>query len=521
MAHSLSIDVDWTVPSSSDMAYIQECSAAIRGEKLPNDLSLEATRLCIIRGIRYHPGFATELYSLGDQYPELIRALNARSIMSNIIPNMKKAHEFPYCIWHPNVASESIYRELARRYPQMRYQAGRACAVAGYTSLFHELDLLPEVSIAEEARDNQESGKAIFDSIMASMVKYAVLDDYKLSAELDYPKAGACLNGDTAVRSSLDVKTPFERDGTFGQSLWLWRWNLYFDITEDGHVDNYEKEDRPAPDPHVVQYLYTPLPVDLPNINKDVLILQAAYSGNVDRYARLRRPRMLRGEFQCVMRGIFHNTMFAKWWSLQPEVTHHQHLRQAINARFIMNNDLSRITDDTPYSDLPYNIYYPARPAWKTLEELVRRKPSMAPQVARVCIAADMQGVYDGIKAVPDQFLVREARGSLKRHYLTDLLRRAAELGIDVEEKLSHGETWKIHLWKWATEETRDWLTDYISWFNRDYTTEMVGDQPGEGIYEGFDCNFGRVNLNVCIHDLTQEKMLGAGGTDISRDSVE
>jgi hypothetical protein len=121
MSHSLSIDVDWTVPSSSDMAYIQECSAAIRGKKLPNDLSLEATRLCIIRGIRYHPGFATELYSLGDQYPELIRALNARSIMSNIIPNMKEAHEFPYCIWHPNVASESIYRELARRYPQMRY----------------------------------------------------------------------------------------------------------------------------------------------------------------------------------------------------------------------------------------------------------------------------------------------------------------------------------------------------------------------------------------------------------------
>lgn len=92
-----------------------------------------------------------------------------------------------------------------------------------------------------------------------------------------------------------------------------WRSKFYFNITEDGHVDNYQSEDENTPDPKVVQYLYTPLPADLPIVNKDILILQVAYEGNVG-------PGMLNGEFQCVMRGIFHNTMFAKWWSLQLEV---------------------------------------------------------------------------------------------------------------------------------------------------------------------------------------------------------
>lgn len=63
------------------------------------------------------------------------------------------------------------YRELARRYPKMRHEVGRACAVAGYTDLYLELQLLPDVSIAEEARDNEGKGRAIFDEIMAQPVK--------------------------------------------------------------------------------------------------------------------------------------------------------------------------------------------------------------------------------------------------------------------------------------------------------------------------------------------------------------
>ena len=65
---------------------------------------------------------------------------------------------------------------------------------------------------------------------------------------------------------------------------------------------------------------------------------------------------MVRGELECVVRGIYHNTMFAKWWSLQPVLSTDEnslHIRRAIYARFIMNNDLSRITEDTEDEHLP------------------------------------------------------------------------------------------------------------------------------------------------------------------------
>lgn len=38
-----------------------------------------------------------------------------------------------------------------------------------------------------------------------------------------------------------------------------------------------------------------------------------AYYGDIDRYVRLRRPVMIKNEMQCIVRGIYHNTMFAKW----------------------------------------------------------------------------------------------------------------------------------------------------------------------------------------------------------------
>lgn len=77
--------------------------------------------------------------------------------MSNIIPEMATDAVTPYCIWYPDVATEETYRELSRRYPRMRYQIGRACAVAGYNKLFDELQLLPDVSIAEEAEANNNA----------------------------------------------------------------------------------------------------------------------------------------------------------------------------------------------------------------------------------------------------------------------------------------------------------------------------------------------------------------------------
>ncbi|KAJ5494690.1 hypothetical protein N7463_010777 [Penicillium fimorum] len=117
--------------------------------------------------------------------------------------------EFPYCIWHPDTASEATYRELAKRYPHMKYLVGRACAVAGCTYLFHELDLLPECHIAEEAR--KSGHMAIFDTIMKAGTKYNAMDDY--TKEISTPVPGN-LNGDTAVRSYLDtLDSNLTRDG--------------------------------------------------------------------------------------------------------------------------------------------------------------------------------------------------------------------------------------------------------------------------------------------------------------------
>lgn len=78
----------------------------------------------------------------------------------------------------------------------MRYQVGRACAVAGYVDLYRELELLPEVHIAEEARDN--SCTEIYDLIRAHDVKYDVMNDYTLTVNLENPPRGQ-MNGDTAV----------------------------------------------------------------------------------------------------------------------------------------------------------------------------------------------------------------------------------------------------------------------------------------------------------------------------------
>lgn len=78
------------------------CIAAIRGEAIPPNITNThwVTRLCVVRGIRHHDGFASELRGM-PEYPEFTRALNARDIMSNVILDINKLDEFPYCIWYP------------------------------------------------------------------------------------------------------------------------------------------------------------------------------------------------------------------------------------------------------------------------------------------------------------------------------------------------------------------------------------------------------------------------------------
>ena len=61
-------------------------------------LGLKVQRFAVIRGIRHHDGFAHELRGVA---PEFTRALNARAIMSGVIPEINDSSEIPYCIWYP------------------------------------------------------------------------------------------------------------------------------------------------------------------------------------------------------------------------------------------------------------------------------------------------------------------------------------------------------------------------------------------------------------------------------------
>ncbi|CAN8106079.1 unnamed protein product [Discula destructiva] len=281
-----------------DITIIRE--AASQGRHLPEDEHLHglgSTSNATIYGNRHHEDFARspEVVAACASDIKLARARNARLIMSNEIPDRHGPEAKPYCIWHPQVASETTYRGLALRYPDMRYHVGRACAVAGYTQLYQELDLLPDISIAEEVRDHGAASLQIFEDICGRQIRHAVMDDYTRQVNLDEPRADAYLNGDTAVQSSLD-NCP------------------HFDITETGCFNHIASDDykKPLAEEHV-PLLYSPLPTDLPAIaDKDILIHMAAYEGNVDRYARLRRPFLISHEMPCIIRGIYHNTTFAK-----------------------------------------------------------------------------------------------------------------------------------------------------------------------------------------------------------------
>ncbi|KAK2033588.1 hypothetical protein LX32DRAFT_635273 [Colletotrichum zoysiae] len=388
-----------------------------------------------IRKIRHDLDFAmspefSALCSEAKELPEVfIRARNARLIMSNKVPDMAHDEHKPYCIWYPDLASEDTYRELALRYPDMRYHVGRACAAAGYTSLYKELDLLPEVSIAEEARDNKQGGAAIFEHIISQPVRYKVLDDYTRTANLENPQAGVYLNGDTAVRSTLSgvVKPKHDR-----------HYQHYFDIQEDGRIDDPSDPSvhQTLEDEHISLF-YSPLPKDLPTTNKDVLIIMAAWEGNIDRYLQLRRPVRIANEISAVIRGIYHHPPFARWIETHLKELFSRRewkaLQQAIHARFIMCNDLSRIHSEVYGDDLPWVFWWPHFPHENTLRELAWRRVDLKDHVAVACIVANYQDVFDELKAEPSRRQWEVACQSPNAHYRENIERRAAERDVDLE----------------------------------------------------------------------------------------
>lgn len=183
----------------------------------------------------------------------------------------------------------------------------------GYALLYRDLDLLPDIAIAEEARASPYGGE-IFKYIASRPTRYAVLDDYTRTIR-DAPLAGACLDGDTAVFSTLECRRSLVQYLSPGES-----W--YFDLTEDGSIDDHDSYSNyysGTLKSNEAWLLHSPLPFDLPAVNKDTLILMAAYEGHLDRYARLCRPKLVQNEGFCVVWDIYHSTASAKWWSLPME----------------------------------------------------------------------------------------------------------------------------------------------------------------------------------------------------------
>jgi hypothetical protein len=489
---------------------VQElCRLAAKGEQLiPDDILARTphTRLFVSRGIRMSFPFAksaavAELCTEhAHDFPEFTRARHARMIMSDEIPDIDNAAHFPYCIWYPDVAHEETYAEVARRYPALRYHVGRACAVAGYTNLYRALQLQADVSIAEEALDNVVSGQEIYRDIVSNAVTYAVMDDYTRTVNLDFPRI-ASLNNDAAVRSGFNIAT--QPDGTLKGLFATTHW----DITEDSCVtgDIVEIDDAPLKPEHV-HLLYSPLPTHLPLVNKDLLILMAAYEGNIDRYVRLRRPHMIHGESYCILRGIHHSTTFARWWSYEIENNAKRagpegpSIRRAINARFIMSNDLSRITQSSTHST-PYMIWYPHWPRDVTLAELARIRPDMKRQVAHACIVADYQAIYDTLDVQAHPILYLEAKNSTNSHYVTDLERRAQTQGIDIARGLTVYEGPEAKSVARDKEATSSWLYGLV---NADV---MCDGRLDEGLYERGDWfSSNKVDLFICATDQMRDR---------------
>ncbi|KAJ6186867.1 hypothetical protein N7519_001775 [Penicillium mononematosum] len=281
------------------------------------------------------------------RFPEFVRARNARLVMSNVVPDGLEITEAqPYCIWNPDFAEEDTYRQVAQRYPSMRYQVGRACAAAGYINLYRELDQLPDVSIAEEAREgNTEGGDQIYQLIMSSPLKYAL--EWRFTLEED----------------SIEEFPPEE-----------------IDIEEDRYMGpEYSEPDESRYDdvtPQEATLLWEPLPLDPPTLKKDLNTRSQKEMGET--------------EARCVVRGIYHNRMFARWWQCNLSDADWCDIQEAINARRVMINDIGTFTEDTPYK--PWLIWWPLKPESSALSHLAERCPFMHVQLAIAAIYCDYRG---------------------------------------------------------------------------------------------------------------------------------
>jgi hypothetical protein len=137
--------------------------------------------------------------------------------------------------------------------------------------------------------------------------------------------------------------------------------------------------------------------------HKDLSTQIAVWEGNVDLYASLWRTGGMTGaETWCVVRGIYHHTMYARWWAEQLESNedriasqdvryHHSFILQAINARRVRINDLALHID---MDHIPEMIWGPLKPSHHGLHDLLDRCPRMSHQIAMTYIICDYTELY-------------------------------------------------------------------------------------------------------------------------------
>jgi hypothetical protein len=144
--------------------------------------------------------------------------------------------------------------------------------------LYQEQDILPDASIAEEARDNDAVSQAIHDDIIKRQVKYAWLDDYHHALKSTFFPTR--LDADSCVQSMLDKKQSCGSGEGWKTVLPPPLIQHIFDITKNWSVavEGMCPRERPI-DIRVMRLLYDPLPDDLHIMDKDVLILIAALNG--------------------------------------------------------------------------------------------------------------------------------------------------------------------------------------------------------------------------------------------------
>ncbi|KXH69158.1 hypothetical protein CSAL01_08371 [Colletotrichum salicis] len=282
---------------------------------LYNGIASDGTLQCYTT-TRVHESFAKspevdEVCKVHDRYA---RARNARLVMSNIIPDTASQAVIPYCIWYPDVATKDTYRELFYRHPEMRYHIGRACAVAGYRQLYNELDLLPDVSIAEEARDNDALD--IFEHIICRIHDQELVSMETPLCDLLCNAIGHREKTEVPPRRNLLAYTSAGQPYGWNEvsimvyycCVWRWKEEVVGRAHDSSEVEDSSISTYTWSGPGLsklqgehIDLLHDPLPRGLPPINKDILFLMAAWDGNIDRYARLRRPVTVPNEMTAVV----------------------------------------------------------------------------------------------------------------------------------------------------------------------------------------------------------------------------